>query len=60
MKRDYTVIPYLLQGDESQIMKLAAIYIQAGIEKENLDVLKVGDIHDEHQYDYTNHTLSVY
>ena len=51
MQRDYTVIPYLLQGDESRIMKLAAIYIQQGIEKENLDVLKVGDIHDEHQYD---------
>jgi DNA polymerase-1 len=50
-KYDYTVIPYLLQGDESRIMKLAAIYIQQGIEKENLDVLKVGDIHDEHQYD---------
>jgi DNA polymerase I-like protein with 3'-5' exonuclease and polymerase domains len=51
MKRDYTVIPYLLQGDESRIMKLAMIYIDAGIRKENLDVLKVGDIHDEHQYD---------
>lgn len=51
MKRDYTVIPYLLQGDESRIMKLAAIYIAAGIQKENLDILKVGDIHDEHQYD---------
>jgi DNA polymerase-1 len=51
MKSAHTVIPYLLQGDESRIMKLAAIYIQAGIEKENLDALKVGDIHDEHQYD---------
>lgn len=47
----HTVIPYLLQGDESQIMKLAAIYIDAAIKKEGLDVLKVGDIHDEHQYD---------
>jgi DNA polymerase-1 len=56
MKRDYTVIPYLLQGDESRIMKLAAIYIQQGIEKQSLDVLKVGDIHDEHQYDvYESH-----
>lgn len=51
MKRDYTVIPYLLQGDESRIMKLAAIYIDQGIRKQGLDVLKVGDIHDEHQYD---------
>jgi hypothetical protein len=51
MKSAHTAIPYLLQGDESRIMKLAAIYIQQGIEKESLDVLKVGDIHDEHQYD---------
>lgn len=51
VKHERMVIPYLLQGDESCIMKLAAIYIQQGIEKENLDVLKVGDIHDEHQYD---------
>jgi DNA polymerase-1 len=51
MKSAHTIIPYLLQGDESLIMKLAAIYIQQGIEKEKLNVLKVGDIHDEHQYD---------
>jgi DNA polymerase-1 len=47
----HTVIPYLLQGDESRIMKLAMIYIDAAITREKLDVLKVGDIHDEHQYD---------
>jgi DNA polymerase I-like protein with 3'-5' exonuclease and polymerase domains len=51
MKSAHTAIPYLLQGDESRIMKLAAIYIQQGIEKNSFDVLKVGDIHDEHQYD---------
>lgn len=51
MKSAHTVIPYLLQGDESRIMKLAAIYIQEGVQKEDLDVLKVGDIHDEHQYE---------
>jgi DNA polymerase-1 len=51
MKSAHTIIPYLLQGDESRIMKLAAIYIQQGIEKQKLNVLKVGDIHDEHQYD---------
>ena len=40
-------------------MKLAAIYIQQGVEKQNLDVLKVGDIHDEHQYDcYVPHIES--
>jgi DNA polymerase I-like protein with 3'-5' exonuclease and polymerase domains len=51
VEHPHTVIPYLLQGDESRIMKLAMIYIDAGIRKQNLDVLKVGDIHDEHQYD---------
>jgi DNA polymerase-1 len=51
MKSAHTVIPYLLQGDESRIMKLAMIYIAAEVKKEGLDVLKVGDIHDEHQYD---------
>jgi len=51
MKSAHTVIPYLLQGDESRIMKLAAIYIDQGVRQQNLDVLKVGDIHDEHQYD---------
>jgi DNA polymerase I len=51
IKFPHTVIPYLLQGDESRIMKLAAIYIAAGVEQKKLDVLKVGDIHDEHQYD---------
>jgi DNA polymerase I-like protein with 3'-5' exonuclease and polymerase domains len=51
VKHPHTVIPYLLQGDESRIMKLAAIYIDAAVRKEGLDVLKVGDIHDEHQYD---------
>lgn len=51
MKSSHTVIPYLLQGDESRIMKLAAIYIDTEIRRQDLDVLKVGDIHDEHQYD---------
>jgi DNA polymerase-1 len=51
VKFPHTVIPYLLQGDESRIMKLAMIYIDAAVRKEGLDVLKVGDIHDEHQYD---------
>lgn len=56
LKSAHTVIPYLLQGDESRIMKLAAIYIDAAVRKENLDVLKVGDIHDEFQYDiYLGH-----
>ncbi len=47
----HMVIPYLLQGDESRIMKLAAIYVDAAVRREKLDVLKVGDIHDEWQSD---------
>jgi len=49
--KDYMVIPYLLQGDESQIMKKAALYIAQEIRKQRLDILKVCDVHDEHQYD---------
>jgi DNA polymerase-1 len=48
---DHMVIPYLLQGDESRIMKLASIYVDEMVRKEKLDVLKVGDIHDEWQSD---------
>lgn len=42
---------YLLQGDESRIMKQAMIYTHQSIINRDLDVFKVGDIHDEHQYD---------
>ncbi len=48
---DHMVIPYLLQGDESRIMKLAWIYVDQMVTAEGLDVLKVGDIHDEFQFD---------
>jgi DNA polymerase-1 len=48
---DHMVIPYLLQGDESQIMKKAVIEAHKEIRRRRLDVLKCGDIHDEHQYD---------
>jgi DNA polymerase I-like protein with 3'-5' exonuclease and polymerase domains len=47
----HMVIPYLLQGDESRIMKQAAIYVDEGVRRDGLDVLKVGDIHDEWQND---------
>jgi DNA polymerase-1 len=47
----HMVIPYLLQGDESRLMKQAAIYVDEMVRKEKLDVLKVGDIHDEWQND---------
>lgn len=47
----HMVIPYLLQGDESRIMKQAAILVDEAVMREKLDVLKVGDIHDEWQSD---------
>lgn len=55
---DHMVIPYLLQGDESRIMKQAAIYIDEAVRKEKLDALKVGDIHDEHQSDVSNEDVA--
>lgn len=60
VKFPHTVIPYLLQGDESRIMKLAAIYIMQEVERQELDVLKVGDIHDEHQYDCHERDIPVF
>jgi DNA polymerase-1 len=47
----HMVIPYLLQGDESRIMKQAGIYVDEGVKREGYDVLKCGDIHDEWQND---------
>lgn len=44
-------LAYLLQGDESRIMKQAWIYVDEEIRRQRLDVLKVGDIHDEWQSD---------
>lgn len=46
----HMVIPYLLQGDESRIMKLAMRYIDEGIRRERMEAWKVADIHDEGQY----------
>jgi DNA polymerase-1 len=47
----HTRLGYLLQGDESRIMKQASIYSSSLIYRRKLDVLKVGDIHDEWQSD---------
>lgn len=49
--KPHTVIPFLLQGDESRIMKKAAIEASVLIKQRKLDVLKVCDIHDEWQND---------
>lgn len=51
VSQPHTVLGYLLQGDESRIMKLAAILVDEMVRREGLDVLKVGDIHDEWQSD---------
>lgn len=47
----HMVIPYLLQGDESRLMKQAMIYVDEEIRRRKLQkyILKVGDIHDEWQ-----------
>ena len=50
----HTRLGYLLQGDESRLMKKAAIITAAEVRRRNLDVLKVGDIHDEWQNDVLN------
>lgn len=49
--KPHTVLAYLLQGDESRIMKQAAILADKEVRRRKLDVLKVGDIHDEWQSD---------
>jgi DNA polymerase-1 len=47
----HTRLGYLLQGDESRIMKKAAIITAEQVRRRKLDILKVGDIHDEWQND---------
>lgn len=51
---DHMVLGYLLQGDESRIMKMAKRLVNDKIRKEKLDVIWVGDIHDEWQCDVHN------
>lgn len=48
---DHMVIPYLLQGDESKIMKKAMTLIAERCRKANVDAIQVGMIHDELQFD---------
>jgi DNA polymerase-1 len=42
---------YKLQGGGARIMFQAAIFLEGHIRRKGLDSLKVGDIHDEWQYD---------
>jgi hypothetical protein len=52
----HMVIPYLLQGDESRLMKKAMILVDEQVRRHRLSefVKKVADIHDEHQYRVKN------
>jgi hypothetical protein len=52
----HMVIPYLLQGDESRLMKQAMVYVFQMIRKNGWDndVFKVADIHDEWQFKVRN------
>lgn len=51
VQQPHTRLGYLLQGDESRLMKMANILAFQEIRKRKLDVIKVGDIHDEWQND---------
>lgn len=52
----HMVIPYLLQGDESRLMKKAMILVDQEVNRQRLrdHVFKVADIHDEFQYRVRN------
>jgi DNA polymerase-1 len=52
----HMVIPYLLQGDESRLMKKAMILVDEECRKNKISqhVLKVADIHDEWQFRVRN------
>lgn len=56
----HMVLAYLLQGDESRIMKQAKIYVDREIRRQHLDALWVGDIHDEWQNDVHNDAIVQY
>lgn len=58
--QDYRVIPYLLQGDESKIMKKASILLDEDIRRHKLDANKVGDIHDEWQFVVLNEHVETF
>lgn len=47
----HAALNYKLQGGGARVMALGSILLEAGIKQQGLDALKVGDIHDEWQYD---------
>lgn len=59
-EQDHTVIPFLLQGDESRIMRKAKVIINQMVRKQGVDALIVGDIHDELQCDVAKGDVEVF
>lgn len=51
VEHPHTRLGYLLQGDENRIMKRAALNIWRECRRLGIDAIKVGDIHDEFQFD---------
>lgn len=47
----HAALNYKLQGSGARVMSLASIQLEKHIRRAGLDSLKVGDIHDEYQYD---------
>lgn len=47
----HAALNYKLQGGGARVMGLGCVLLERTIKKEGLDSLKVGDIHDEWQYD---------
>lgn len=47
----HSALNYKLQGGGARVMAQAAIFLERYIRSDGLDSLKVGDIHDEWQYD---------
>jgi DNA polymerase-1 len=47
----HAALNYKLQGSGARVMALAASFLEHHIRRNGLDSLKVGDIHDEWQYD---------
>lgn len=54
VSKPHTRLGFLLQGDESRLMKQSAVLTAYEVYKRKLDVLKSGDIHDEWQNDVLN------
>lgn len=47
----HSALNYKLQGGGARVMGLGAVILEGYIKRDGLDSLKVGDIHDEWQYD---------